>query len=128
MVFTIQYLQFSVYIYLSLKFIDPTVKLWEVYKIHQNNSEAILLNYGNWTLQRSLITPTEEIWARRIDLKGQFFRASALPNKPYVTVVEEGCTSQDCFQGMYPDVWHNLQKLMNFTYKIYLPFDNSWGM
>ena len=41
----------------------------------------------------------EEMWARRQNLQGHFFRASALPNKPYVTVVEEGCRTKDCFQG-----------------------------
>ena len=28
---------------------------------------------------------------------------------------------------MYPDVWHNLQGLMNFTYQITFPPDMGWG-
>lgn len=29
--------------------------------------------------------------------------------------------------GMYPDIWHNLQGLMNFTYQITFPPDMGWG-
>ena len=28
---------------------------------------------------------------------------------------------------MYPDIWHNLQGLMNFTYQIIMPPDMGWG-
>ena len=28
---------------------------------------------------------------------------------------------------MYPDIWHNLQGLMNFTYQITFPPDMGWG-
>ena len=80
-------------------FIENSIKLWEVYKISHKNPNAVVLNYGNWTQSKDLNLPMEEMWARRQNLQGHFFRASALPNKPYVTVVEEGCRTKDCFQG-----------------------------
>ena len=90
------------------------------------NTEAILLKYGNMTESELQLT-TEEIWQRRQNMRGHFFRATSLPNKPYVTEVSNGCKSQECFKGMYPDIWHNLQRLMNFTYEITMPPDKSWG-
>ncbi len=54
-------------------------------------------------------------------------RASALHNIPYETHLEDGCTGPDCFKGMFADVWHSLQDIMNFTYKMYMPEDGQWG-
>ena len=31
------------------------------------------------------------------------------------------------YTGMYPDVWNNLQVLMNFTYEVNKPPDRTWG-
>ena len=63
------------------------------------NPNAIVLNYGNWTQSKDLKLPIEEMWARRQNLQGHFFRTAALPGKPYVTVIKEGCRTKDCFQG-----------------------------
>ncbi len=54
-------------------------------------------------------------------------RTSALLNIPYETHLEDGCTRPDCFKGMFADVWHLLQDIMNFTYKMYMPEDGQWG-
>ena len=37
---------------------------------------------------------------------------------PYVTYVEDGCKSPNCFKGVYADVFHELQSLLNFTYTV----------
>ena len=34
------------------------------------------------------------------------------------TVVEDGCTSSECFKGYYADVFNVLQSVLNFTYVI----------
>ena len=44
------------------------------------------------------------------------------PQSPYVV---DGCTTPDCFVGYYPDIVHNLQRLMNFTYVI--KFESVFG-
>ena len=33
-------------------------------------------------------------------------------------MVVDGCNSSECFQGIYADVFHSLQDVMNFTYSI----------
>ena len=42
-------------------------------------------------------------------------------------MVGNNCTHSGCFQGMYADVWHNLQSIMNFTYFLNPPPDGAWG-
>ena len=29
--------------------------------------------------------------------------------------------------GLFPDVWHSLQEILNFTYTLNTPPDNKWG-
>ena len=61
-----------------------------------------MMKYGNWNNKlRNLKLPTEPIWKRRQNLQGHFFRISAVPNKPYITQIEDGCTSKNCFKGKY---------------------------
>ncbi len=42
-------------------------------------------------------------------------------------MVVDGCEGPECFQGMFADVFHELQNIMNFTYKMYMPPDGQWG-
>ena len=46
------------------------------------------------------------------------YRAAAGLSPPYVTYIEDNCTTKGCFQGMFADVWHELSEKMNFTYTI----------
>ena len=58
------------------------------------------MKYGNWNNKlRNLRVPSEPIWEKRQNLQGHFFRISAVPNKPYITQIEDGCTSKNCFKG-----------------------------
>ena len=86
------------------------------------------MKYGNWSKSKGELQVSEtDIWQRRKDLKGQFFKLSAIKNIPYVTKVIDKCSSEKCFQGIYPDIWHTLQNIMNFTYIIISNKDNSYG-
>ena len=53
-------------------------------------------------------------------------RATAAVNFPYVSYLEDNCTSNNCFKGMYADLWHGLSKQMNFTYEI--KKETVWGV
>ena len=46
------------------------------------------------------------------------YRASSAINPPYVTYLEDNCKTEECFKGIFADVWHALSKKMNFTYTI----------
>ena len=85
--------------YLPNHFLSESfINIWETYKLAPEISEAILLNFGNVTDSELQLT-SEEIWQRRQNMRGHFFRATSLPNKPYVTEVSNGCKSQECFKG-----------------------------
>ena len=42
-------------------------------------------------------------------------RIIASLQEPYQTYIEDGCTSVDCFRGLYADVFHSLKDILNFT-------------
>ena len=44
---------------------------------------------------------------------------------PSVTYIEDGCTSKDCFKGIFANVWHSLADEMNITYTIRRAY--MWG-
>ena len=44
---------------------------------------------------------------------------------PFQTYLENGCTSSNCFKGVYADTFHKLQEKMNFTFTI--EWVKSWG-
>ena len=52
---------------------------------------------------------------------------------PYVTHITDNCTREDCFKGVFADIWHALSKQMNFTYVIRRSYvwgtliDGSWN-
>ena len=39
---------------------------------------------------------------------------------PYTTHVKDGCSSSECFKGLYADVFHELTQILNFTFSISL--------
>ncbi len=120
--------------------------LYEAYKISKGDVEAEVLYFGYWTEEDGLVVTDSNIWHRRANLKGKhlrcvkvcffwkarfelinFIRVSALLNKPYETMVVDGCQSPECFQGMFADVFHELMDMMNFTYTMMMPKDGQWG-
>ncbi len=127
-------------------FSDETkaIDIWEVYKIHKSQSQVQTLYYGSWHPGRGLQVDESNIWSRRANLQGLFFRITGIYQPPYVTKAIEGCQSSECFQvlvtkifsihvltvcfqGTYPGVWTALQDIMNFTYSLTIPEDRSWG-
>ena len=62
------------------------------------------------------------IWSHRLIFKSKHelfhFRAAVGQSAPYVTELQDNCSSKECFKGIYASIWHSLQKRMNFTYNI----------
>ena len=46
------------------------------------------------------------------------FRAVATTSPPFQTYLEDGCSSPECFKGVYADTFFKLQESMNFTFTI----------
>ena len=38
--------------------------------------------------------------------------------EPFQTYIEDGCSSIECFKGLYADVFHELKQILNFTFTI----------
>ena len=58
-------------------------------------------------------------------MKGVHIRVVSAYSPPTVTYIEDGCTSKDCFKGIFANVWHELSDKMNFTYTIRRVY--MWG-
>ncbi|XP_059082976.1 glutamate receptor ionotropic, kainate glr-3-like [Tigriopus californicus] len=101
----------------------------EVYKIHHTHKLVQRLILGHWNPTIGFtwhVSPN--IWSRRSDLQGFFLRTSTLENRPVITYFETGCSNSSCFKGVLADLWHELQAIMNFTYKLTTPEDGEWGV
>ncbi len=48
--------------------------MWETYKINVNDSQAQILLHGNWQSTIGLDIDQSNIWHRRADMKGVYFR------------------------------------------------------
>ena len=64
-------------------------------------------------------------WQEYPSMEGVHIRVVSGYSPPAVTYIEDGCTSKDCFKGVFANVWHELSHKMNFTYSIKRA--NMWG-
>ncbi len=68
-----------------------------------------------------------------------FSRVTARENVPFVTKTRDGCTSSavssssaaaapvPCIEGMYPEIFLELQRLLNFSFSLSVPADRQYG-
>ncbi len=81
------------------------VKIYEVYKIAQDNVEVEASEYGNWTSEAGFEVNTEHKWKRRSDFKGHHFKVATLFSPPYVTVMEKLGNGEYKVEGMFVDIF-----------------------
>ena len=103
---------------------DDTIRIYDTYKI-RHTAKATLKSFGSWNHGHGLRVTERDIWSRRASLEGFHFRVVSAYSPPAVTYIEDNCTSERCFKGMYADIWHSLSKKMNFTYTIRRAY--AWG-
>ena len=120
----------------------------DIYKVDQYAETVLVVDYGQWDPATGVTILEENIWRRRSNLQGnniRYFLVIMFRNferlyivtiiryelnyfyiyrivtgvyPPYVTYVEDGCKSPNCFKGFHADVFHELQSLLNFTYTV----------
>ena len=99
------------------------IEIYDVYKIHIN-SRVILKRVGDWTENNGLQISDRNIWKRRRSLEGYHFNVASIYSPPAITQVTDNCTNtENCFKGMFADVWNSLSIEMNFTYTISVTSD-----
>lgn len=63
-------------------------------------------------------------WHRRGNLKGHHFKATAMPEPPYISIVDPDLGTLD---GSFVELLQMCSKWMNFTYTLEPPPDKKWG-
>ena len=104
---------------------EDVVKIREVYKIDENMGQTVK-EFGTWT-DNELVFDDLPIFERRKDFEGYRFHGETMVEPPYIYGDNEDLLSgkQTVLGGIWGDVWHGLEKTMNFSTKI-VPGD-GWG-
>ena len=103
------------------------VQFWEVYKVSANTPMRIG-NTGNWSEASGIVLASEQNRNQRLkDLQGLHLKIASKVSKPYINnmVPKNGIGYQ--LDGLFADVFFNLQALLNFTYTVEKPLDGEWG-
>ena len=63
-------------------------------------------------------------------LKGIQLKTNSIIYEPFTNILEAENNENEIkygINGLFPDVFSNLQKILNFTYTVKAPPDNQWG-
>ena len=98
-----------------------------IYNPHKTTGEYItgVERSGLWTPERGLQMQDPDNWLGHVSLEGTQLRVVSARHPPFVTYIEDNCTTKECFRGIYPDILHDLSRKMNFTYTIQRVY--KWG-
>ena len=67
------------------------------------------------------------IWSRRKDLTGVVLRTATLPWEYNMYLKSINGTKFQHIEGLFADVWNDIQTHLNFTYWTVLSVDNKWS-
>ena len=105
---------------------NSSIVIYEVYKIRTEDIRVIVQKLASWSIDAGMsLASNQSFWERRSDLRGTELKIAALPTQPYLEMDKD---KDLVMSGMYPDVFHVLQGLLNFTYIFSQPQDGSWGI
>lgn len=103
---------------------NHNINVYDSIQMHGNFPSNLSL-HSTWTLSKGFQSLEKSIWSTPRSLDGLNIRVVSAYSPPSVTLIEDGCTSGDCFKGIFADVWHTLSEQMNFTYTIKRAY--KWG-
>ena len=89
------------------------------------DSDAVLKIYGVWNSNHEFHEHQHQLLRKHRSLEGVHLRVLSALSPPLVTYIEDGCTSKDCFRGIFANVFHALSDQMNFTFTIKRVY--MWG-
>ena len=101
-----------------------SIEVYDTYKMHENSS-SILSQNSIWNPDTGFQQVEKSVWSTPRSLNGLHIRVLSAYSAPSVTYIEDGCTSNDCFKGIFADVWHTLSQQLNFTYTVKRAY--KWG-
>ena len=100
----------------STKSLRPKFTLKDVYTLRKQTPDkdssfhGLKKNDGNLNLRN---------FDNTNPLHGLHFRVASAYSSPAVTHLEDNCRSNQCFQGMFANIWDELSKDLNFTYTVH---------
>ena len=103
------------------------VRVWEVYNIDVDKEQTIL-EYGTWSKENNqLEVDTSPVFERRKDMGGLVLHGETMVEPPFILGNDEDLISgkQKEVGGTFGEVWHGVEKIMNFTTKL-VP-GSGWG-
>ena len=104
------------------------IEIYEAYRIHEDFGITVK-PYGSWSIENGLTLPKENKWIRRKDMQGAKLKVMNNVYPPYVTeMIPTGVPGEFTQIGMYADLFHALQSVMNFTYVLTTSPDGQWGV
>ena len=110
--------------YCYLRYKNADIKVYNVKKADFNSNAALDL-YSVLTGNQELKVHQHELLRKQSSLEGVHLQVLAAFAPPSVTYIEDGCTSKDCFKGIFANVFHALSDQMNFTFTIKRAY--MWG-
>jgi hypothetical protein len=106
------------------------VLIEEVYSISVG-AAPVVLEYGSWKAGVGLSHSHVPLLERRWDLRGHVLRGQTLPGPPSVQVdlptLEQGVQGGLGVGGIVGEIWHQLERSLNFTTLTLPPKDRQWG-
>ena len=101
--------------------------VYEAYKVYKEGP-VLTKKWAEWGMDTGLklMSNLSQV-ERRSDLYGFRFKIAALPSRPYLSLVYNNDTMKYQMYGMFADVFHVLQNILNFTYEFEQPQDGTFG-
>ena len=104
------------------------IELYEAYRIHEDFGITVK-PYGSWSIDNGLTLPMHNKWIRRKDMQGAKLKVMNEVYPPYVNeMIPTGIPGEFTMKGMYADLFHALQSVLNFTYVLKESPDGQWGV
>ncbi len=98
-----------------------SLKLWEHFKI--KGGKLVQVYLGHWSNEKGLQVEQNEKWERRSDLHGVVLTNELLPWTTWNIAGKE----KGGMIGLFPDVLHILENMLNFSQLITHPADGQFG-
>ena len=106
---------------------DDKSIMWEVYNIDVDKEQTVL-PFGTWDLESKVLEIDHlPIFERRKDMKGLVLHGETMVEPPFILGNPQDILSgkQEKVGGTFGEVWHGVEKIMNFTTKL-VP-GSGWG-
>ena len=119
----------------DIKFVD--IQTWNVYEQYEINNQIIKNQIGSFDSEFNFISATTKSFEeRRSNFHGYRLKAMTEEAPPFISIDiststfdEESSTFDvtESVEGIYHELFNDMQKLFNFSATLHKRFDGKWG-